>query len=787
MEIKSNWARLALAAVVVLLAATGGITLANMAALNDLEQQLGSLFSQSEAVTQPGSDTSASPTAVGGDAASSPGETQALQPTATPFPHPIQVVFPGASDLLVLSSAHPVVEIALRVSEAITLSQLTAQLTLIHRVEGEKQKSVLSPGVYEVYAASDKYEAHASMIEAQRELVIRLPFSAAKLPPAGAYEGILQITSQDFAPLAKPVNVVVVRTAYGLQSRAFQAPDGEKMIVISGVRDIEDWLAQWNHAQADISWNAYTLKLWEPNLLPGARVEIVSSELADLASGRSGILEVTPGVVESLAQPVTVSLAPSGIFYPGAYSGVINFVLPGGALQQSIPVKALLRDSLWMPFWVILIGVLVSGYAFRYLLGDVSKNMAYQRHLIQQAYDELVETRAFPRNPTCDDIKDLLVNASAALHWNDYTRAAAELKSANDKLALLKEVESLLAQVESIQGSQQHRMVKQAQTAYQQGDLANARKLLLEYLESQKPTVKAFITGLPPQPIARVAVQTTNGGFYFPAGAAITLVRPTSASFRLYHSAADISQPQESDLVGQVNWSFAQAGAADDPVKDGATLSMTFTQTGLFLLKAKADQAGIEGRLTIRVIEDPAITALRNQALLSTLAWAVIASVAGLLYIEARIPTFGSAQDYLLALGWALGLGVASKPTESLVATTLKSLSGRAPAPPTGEKPAVVAQTPAKPEPQEPKGGEEIKVPALEDRLTRKQVEEKLKQAGLTLEPDPKDAGEDWIIVLESVAPKPGEPAGAGKKVTVKFTKPGADKTNEDKENPGDG
>lgn len=787
MEIKSNWARLALAAVVVLLAATGGFTLANMASLNDLEQQLGSLFSQSGAVSQPGGDTSASPAAAGEDAASSPSETQAPQPTATPFPHPIQVVFPGASDLLVLSSAHPVVEIALRVSDTITVSQLTAQLTLIHRVEGENQKSVLSPGVYEVYAASDTYEAHASMIEAKKELAIRLPFSAARLPPAGKYEAVLQITSQGFAPLAKLVNVVVVRPAYGLQSRPFQAPDGEKMIVISGVRDIEDWLSQWNHAQADIAWNAYTLKIWEPNLLPGARVEIVSSELADLASGRSGILAVTPSVVEDLAQPVTVSLAPSGIFYPGAYSGVINVVLPGGALQQSIPVKALLRDSLWMPFWVILIGVLVSGYAFRYLLGDVSKNMAYQRHLIQQAYDELVETRAFPRNPACDDIKDLLVNASAALHWNDYTRAAADLKSANDKLALLKEVESRLAQVESDPGSQAQPLVKQSQTAYQQGDLANARNLLLKYQESQKPTVKVYVTGLPVQPVARVAVQTANGGFYFPAGAAITLVRPASASFRLYHSPADFSQPQESDLVGQVKWSFAQGGVADVPVKDGATLAMSFTRTGRFVLKAKADQAGIEGRLTIRVIEDPAIIALRNQALLSTLVWAVIASVAGLLYIEARMPTFGSAQDYLLALGWALGLGVASKPTESLVTTVLKALSGIAPAPPAGGKPAVVTQTPAEPEPQEPTTGEEIKVPALEDKLTRKQVEEKLKQAGLTLEPDPKEAGEDWIIVLESVDPKPGEPAGTDKKVKVKFTEPGSDKTEQDKDHPGDG
>ncbi len=799
MEFNSNSARLALAAVILLLAATGGITLANMSSLNNLEQQLGSLFSQNGAATQSGGIASPSPAAADGDTTTSGGEAEDPQPTATLTPHPLQIVFPGANDTLVLSSKYAEAVIALRASQK--AENVQVQLTLTHRIESDNQKSILNSGSFEVYVSTYTNETQGAIIEAEKELSIPLKFSAANLPPSGKYEAYLQITSKDFVPLARQVSVVVVRPTYGLQSRAFQAPDAEKMIVISGVRSFYDWLAQLCGKPAAIEWNPYTLRIWEPDLISAPWVRIIPSELVDLSSGRSGLLTGTDETNNSGSDVITlapagaapsldaasgylVSLKPSSeVKFPGAYTGVVNFVLPGGALQQSIPVKVLLRDSLWMPFWVILSGVLASGLAFRLVLGDVSKNMAYQLHLIQQAEDELVETRAFPHNPSCEDIKDLLVNAKAALYWNDFSRAAADLKNATDKLELLKEVESLLAQVNSIPDNEEDPNVIQAQTAYQEGDLANAKLFLGKYQESIKTTLETDEEG---EGVARIAVRTAKGSYFFPADATFMLIKPAGSSFRLYDSSADTSTPQKDDLVGNVNWSIARPGFPFEPRQGGATLALTFTQLGKFVLKGKAEKEGKEGTLEIRVVEDVTITALRKQAFRSSLIWSVIATVAGLLYIESRIPTFGSPQDYLLALGWALGLGAASKPTESLLAAVLKALTGgKEPAPSAGEQQTETIQAPTESEQPEPKGAGDKKVPELGDTLTRKEVEEILKQAGLALQPDPANADEDSKIVPGSVDPEPGEPVGEDKKVKVKFSKTGSESTGEDDGDPG--
>jgi hypothetical protein len=438
-----------------------------------------------------------------------------------------------------------------------------------------------------------------------------------------------------------------------------------------------------------------------------------------------------------------------------------------------------------MPFWVILLGVLVSGYAFRYVLGDVSKNMAYQLHLIQQAYEELAETQAFPDNPASEDIKDMLVDAEAALHWNDFAKAAAHLKNATDKLALLKEVESKLAQAKRTPGSQENSDVKMAVAAYWKGELANAKVHLDKFLESPRTALEDEKVE---EPAARIAVQIQPGSFFYPAGAALPLVRPAGASFRLYRSPANTSSPLDKDLVWNVQWSIARRGDPFEPLAGVATQTLPFTQIGKFVLKAKEVGTGKEVSLEIHVSEDRAIVALRNRALLSTGIWAVIASVAGLLYIEARLPTFGAPQDYLLALGWALGLGVASKPTESLIATVLKALSGKEPAPTAAGQPPATTTATTKPDQPDTTTSGEVEVPKLEEKMTLKQVEERLKQSGLKLDSEPADAGEDWIIVPDSVAPKPGEPAGAEKQVKAKFTEPPkkGEKTGEEESSEGD-
>lgn len=56
----------------------------------------------------------------------------------------------------------------------------------------------------------------------------------------------------------------------------------------------------------------------------------------------------------------------------------------------------------------------------------------------------------------------------------------------------------------------------------------------------------------------------------------------------------------------------------------------------------------------------------QRSAWLATAGWAAVAGISGLTYISAKLNTFGSGLDYLLALAWGLGVGTVTTPNEGL-------------------------------------------------------------------------------------------------------------------------
>ncbi len=56
----------------------------------------------------------------------------------------------------------------------------------------------------------------------------------------------------------------------------------------------------------------------------------------------------------------------------------------------------------------------------------------------------------------------------------------------------------------------------------------------------------------------------------------------------------------------------------------------------------------------------------RRSAWLATAGWAAVAGISGLTYINAKLSTFGSGLDYLLALAWGLGVGTVTTPSEGV-------------------------------------------------------------------------------------------------------------------------
>ena len=157
----------------------------------------------------------------------------------------------------------------------------------------------------------------------------------------------------------------------------------------------------------------------------------------------------------------------------------------------------------------------------------------------------------------------------------------------------------------------------------------------------------------------------------------------------------------------------------------------------------------------LQVTENPVEVARRKlkwNAGLAIVAWAAVAAVSGLIYIWARVPTFGSPQDYLIALAWGLGLSTTVAPKEGVINGILKAF-GITP------KPATDA--------------DKVKVPdVVKDgkSVTKEQAEKQLKEKGMKAKSDPSNAENNWIVAGQK--PAKDQQVSKGSEVTITLKEP---------------
>jgi len=162
------------------------------------------------------------------------------------------------------------------------------------------------------------------------------------------------------------------------------------------------------------------------------------------------------------------------------------------------------------------------------------------------------------------------------------------------------------------------------------------------------------------------------------------------------------------------------------PLAGAYKLTVEFTDQNGYLRKLSLD---------LTVVPDPfpaSAQRVRISAWASQIVWAFIATVAGLVYIDAQLPTFGSPTDYFLALAWAFGLSTTAKPAESLASTIYDIL--------TGKKRVTGQDEPAT---------QKVTVPDTLVGKTKAQVEAELKKVGLKAAfktKDGKGSEDDWIV-----------------------------------------
>ncbi len=156
--------------------------------------------------------------------------------------------------------------------------------------------------------------------------------------------------------------------------------------------------------------------------------------------------------------------------------------------------------------------------------------------------------------------------------------------------------------------------------------------------------------------------------------------------------------------------------------------------------------------IVLTVSESPfslAVKKFNRTTWLTIGAWALVASVAGIVYISASLPTFGSALDYFLALAWAFGLSSGAVPVEGIAKKIYDVL-----VPPENGQPSTTTTT-----------TDDKKVPKLTE-MTLKAAKSEAEKADLKVTPAMDEKNQDLKVIKQK--PKEGDPIPTDK--TIKLT-----------------
>jgi hypothetical protein len=573
----------------------------------------------------------------------------------------------GTGTSLVLSHHAPEVQIRLENLEDCTITA-DIQLIVAQKISGTNT-TPLSPG----YSS----QTATRTISPTQAMNVNLSFGEgeSRIPPSGDYEAWLLVTGDKGKLLAETYTMTVSAEPLDrLRHRLTDKTGNDKAITIGGIRrcpEALDWLLSkrllnwlnWcrkGDTVSGINWDGYELALWEEHLRVNPGFAVVGSELANSMDGRSGWLEVTlvpTGVTTGTILPTDVTplreyegskvaLVPIGVTAPGEYKGNVTLVAPNGEQKvETIDVTVRLRDALWQPFVVIVVGALVLGWLLRHALGDTSQNVSFQMYRIEAMRARLRRTgvcTSSPINPACLQIEYHLRHAEVALAAHDFGEAETALAKADRNLQKLETVKARLEAAE--RESESEPAVRKARRHFDEGDLESAEKALGEVLfrESDEPTIEVKHLG--------------RKDFYEPTEEPVELF----TGEKIYFKSRNIQGPwsKQRKLLG-----IPIPPRADRLTSD--TVQFTFKRAGSYQLKRG------EKTLQLKAIRNPVQVAARRVELNANLAnviWAGVAGVAGLLYIEASLPTFGSPMHYLAALAWGLGVSTASLPAEGFAA-----------------------------------------------------------------------------------------------------------------------
>jgi hypothetical protein len=632
---------------------------------------------------------------------------------------------------------------------------------------------------------------------------VTLRFDARELPPPGTYEGWLLVTADNAEPLSRKVALEVSRPSQSIRHRLSLAAEQDKKIILGGVRWCPFDFLLWCSGPGNVYWQEYKLRLWEKDYLQDVSYALVPSELANDDTGQAGLLKADPPTGTIGDEPAAVTLGVDAVHQPGSYKGTLTILAPDGRYSDTINVVVQLRDSLWWPFLVIVAGALAIGWLLRVGVRSTNESIPYHRILIELAWQRLrdiPECAADTPNDKCRKVERELQAAEAALALQHAAAAAERIKAASQILdelepskppAPISPAEEAPADAEeahpriehsgqpygapnrptffTTEGTITFRIANAAGDSYR-WQIRRTRRFQYDetVAEGEGAAIDFKITAGPSEDyvrrrIFRVEARNARGSGGNPESLQFDVRYPYEiglpervyaeqwVGFSLQPVRANDQPPQ--GIVWHVSRpgenEFRPVGARYRLHKPGTYKAAALN--GDDLCVAFKQFAAVANPVSV------AQTQLKRSAFWASLAWALVAGVAGVIYIAARLPTFGSAMDYLLALAWGLGLSTTVAPKANLV-DRLKEVLGLA----QGAAQAGAGSEPAA------SGGDE-KVPDFSG-MTKAEADMAAQDGKLKLEwaepetPKPEDT---WVI--ESQEPVAGADIPANR--TIKITK----------------
>lgn len=336
--------------VTLFLGATGYSSLNNLAGVNQLQQKVAELSASISHQTTPVITANGVTSTESNEQVNVGGAIT----TTTPFTTEYQTNTSGLRftnlEPLLLFWDTPVVSVTLFFSPTMPMTEAHIQLLIAQDGLGN--------------ALNNGYRSEEAQISSRTTPTQTIGLRFESVPPTGVYLARLVAANHDILATQSTKLVVANQTSIALHQKLASIINN-KQIVIAGGRW---WPLLFLCPQKNLceySWNDYVLLL-PPNYLDTERYSLTVSELADSTNGRSAHLR-SIGESQSLplsdTQPISLTLKPLDIKYPGTYTGTFTITDLDNGSMEIIPIIVHARVYSWAALVVIFLTSLVAGLA----------------------------------------------------------------------------------------------------------------------------------------------------------------------------------------------------------------------------------------------------------------------------------------------------------------------------------------------------------------------------------------------------------------------------------------